>query len=144
MKNQKSTEKLHKTLVEMDVALHKTASTDFRTFVKIIKPDFIFEDWNVTIIEELQNLLFGDTENLMIFAPPRGGKSELSSRLFPAFALGVFSGWTLNGGHNCFEILLGSYSVDLAKEFSASVQTYMDSFAYNRILLIKSGVFVFR
>ena len=130
---EQSKQRLNQVIVEQKLLLENTARSDFRTFVKLIKPEFIFEDGNIIIIEELDNLLFGDVENLMIFAPPRFGKSELSSRLFPAFTLGVFSNWVVNGGQSAFEILLGSYSSTLASEFSASVQTYMELPVYKRI-----------
>ena len=40
--------------------------------------------------EKLQEIAFGDTKRLMVFLPPRHGKSMLVSHYFPAWYLGMF------------------------------------------------------
>ena len=54
---------------------------------------FTFEGYSMqwfhkAICDYLDRLLSGDIKKLMIFVPPQHGKSELSSRRFPAYALG--------------------------------------------------------
>ena len=52
------------------------------------KPDFVTGWFNILIAKELQqfyqDVIDGKQPRLMIFAPPRSGKSELFSRRFPA------------------------------------------------------------
>ena len=40
--------------------------------------------------DKLQEIAFGDTKRLMVFLPPRHGKSMLVSQYFPAWYLGMF------------------------------------------------------
>jgi predicted phage terminase large subunit-like protein len=61
---------------------------------------------------------------LMIFLPPRAGKSELISRRFPAFIL---------GNNPDAKIISCSYSADLASMFNRDVQRIIDSPEYRRI-----------
>lgn len=60
----------------------------------------------------------------MIFVPPQHGKSEILSRNFPAWAFGYDPDLKIVG---C------SYSSDLAKQFSRSIQRIMDSPEYLHI-----------
>lgn len=55
----------------------------------------------------------GRSPRLMIFAPPQHGKSELTSRRFPAWLLGRHPDW---------RIMLASYGADLAEEFSGEAR----------------------
>jgi predicted phage terminase large subunit-like protein len=61
---------------------------------------------------------------LMLFAPPRHGKSELVSRRFPAFAMGQDPD---------LSIIATSYAADLASRMNRDVQRIIDSPAYRRI-----------
>lgn len=55
---------------------------------------------------------------LMLFLPPRAGKSELGSKRFPAWFL---------GHHPELDVIISSYSGDLAEGFSRSVRnSFMD------------------
>lgn len=51
----------------------------------------------------------GRSPRLIICLPPRAGKSELTTKKFPAWALGNNPDW---------EMIIASYSSDLAEEFS--------------------------
>ena len=55
---------------------------------------------------------------LMIMMPPRHGKSELCSRLFPAWMLGI---------HPDAQIILTSYGADLAVRNSRAVREIVES-----------------
>jgi len=61
---------------------------------------------------------------LMITMPPRHGKSQLVSRLFPAFALGRFPDLSFIGT---------SYSAGLADSFSKDIQRIIDSDEYRAV-----------
>ena len=58
---------------------------------------------------------------LMIFAPPRHGKTELVSRRFPAYAF---------GRNPDLQIIAASYAADLASRNNRDVQRIMDANAY--------------
>lgn len=60
----------------------------------------------------------------MIFAPPRHGKSELASRRLPALYLGQ---------HPDREVILTSYSADLASRMNRDVQRTIDSPRYKQL-----------
>jgi len=61
---------------------------------------------------------------LMLFMPPRHGKSELASTQFPAWALGRNPSW---------EIIASSYSASLATSFSRKVRELIRSVKYNSV-----------
>ncbi len=57
----------------------------FREFVAKAKPDYRWYDYGDRIHDRLMDVAEGRLQRLMIFAPPRHGKSELVSRLFSAY-----------------------------------------------------------
>jgi predicted phage terminase large subunit-like protein len=57
----------------------------FREFVARAKPDYRWYDYGERIEARLMDVIEGRLSRLMIFAPPRHGKSELVSRLFSAY-----------------------------------------------------------
>lgn len=61
---------------------------------------------------------------LMVFMPPRHGKSELVSRYFPA--------WTF-GNHPDLSMIAASYASDLASRMNRDVQRIIDSPQYGRV-----------
>lgn len=81
--------------------------------------------WHHRVLgEALDDLIFGETSRLMVFMPPRHGKSELVSRRLPPFFLGNFPQ---------AEVILSSYSADLANRMNGNVQQIMDSPEYKRV-----------
>lgn len=73
------------------------------------------------IAEHLDLVLEGKIKKLMIFMPPQHGKSELSTRSFPAYALGK---------HPQLKLALASYNATLAEQFSNEIQRRMSSDEY--------------
>lgn len=57
----------------------------FRSFVATAKPDYRWYPYGDTIHEILMDVTAGTQKRLIIFAPPRHGKSELISRLYSAY-----------------------------------------------------------
>lgn len=78
-------------------------------FTTQTKSDFVTGWFNILIAKELQqfyqDVIDGKQPRLMIFAPPRSGKSELFSRRFPAWAFGKKPD---------LQMIACSYSADLA------------------------------
>jgi hypothetical protein len=98
---------------------------DFLSFVKYIKKDY-YPSWHHEVLaKELQNFLLDPKlKKMAVFMPPQHGKSELTSRLFPAFALGVNAN---------LKIALASYSSDLANGFNRDIQRNIDQPEYREI-----------
>mgnify|MGYP000925939534 FL=1 len=70
------------------------------------------------IAEKLEGVLNGTIKRLIICMPPRHGKSELASRRFPAFYMGIRSDK---------QIIAASYNSDLSSDFGREVRNIVDS-----------------
>ena len=58
------------------VLLHK--------FIKKVHPNYKFYKFHATLIQQLQKVIDGECDRLILQVPPRTGKSLLSSQLLPA------------------------------------------------------------
>lgn len=76
------------------------------------------------IAEKLEAVERGEIDRLMIFMPPRHGKSELASRKFPARYLGI---------HPHRQIIAASYNSDLATDFGRDVRNLVASAEYGEV-----------
>jgi hypothetical protein len=85
-------------------------------FTVYVKPNYNTNWHHALIAEKLDRIVDGTLKRLMIFMPPRHGKSELSSRKFPAFYL---------GHHPNHEFISASYSGDLAVDFGRDVRNLL-------------------
>ena len=84
--------------------------------------------FNELLFAELDQFLkdaeAGLMPRLMLFAPPRSGKSEAASRRFPAYVLGKHPNWN---------VIACSYSSDLANRMSRDTQRIIDSDRYAEV-----------
>lgn len=98
------------------------ARTSLRDFTLFTNPTYETGWFNELVCVELDQFLLdveaGKSPRLMIFAPPRSGKSELASRRLPAYAMGKYPHWNIIGT---------SYSADLANRMSRDTQRIVDS-----------------
>ncbi|MSS73940.1 MAG: hypothetical protein EXS64_21015 [Candidatus Latescibacteria bacterium] len=76
------------------------------------------------IAERLEAVAEGRITRLMLFLPPRHGKSELASRRFPAWYLGQYPGR---------QIICASYGSELAADFGREVRNLVASPEYGRL-----------
>ena len=90
----------------------------FPEFIRTTNPKYQFFDYVEELIKELEAVERGETTRLMIFMPPRHGKSELVSRLFSA--------WYLLR-HPDRWVGINSYGADLALMMSRASR---DNFVY--------------
>ncbi len=72
----------------------------------------------------LEKVERGEDVRIIIEAPPRHGKSEISTKKFPAWVLGKHPDWP---------IIVGSYSTDLALKFGQDTRDIMYSPFYQKI-----------
>ena len=92
-------------------------------FITYTKLDYDIQWFHKLICDKLDALLDGSLgkNKLMIFVPPQHGKSEISSRRFPAYALGK---------DPSLKIAICSYSQDLASGFNRNIQQIIDDKAF--------------
>lgn len=97
-------------------------------FIFRIMPQYLMGWVHKEICDKLDRFLFdvqeGRSPRLMITMPPRHGKSELASRMFPAYAL---------GRNPDLSIIATSYSADLASRMNRDVQRIIESEEYRAI-----------
>lgn len=94
---------------------------DFTTYTY---PDFSANWHHERLCDALDKMVSGEIKRLMVFMPPRHGKSELGSRRLPAYILGK---------NPEAEIIATSYSADLANDMNRDVQKIMDSDEYREV-----------
>lgn len=114
-------------LLELEKELHKRDARErFPVFLDYLSPSYDRQWFHTLIAEKCQQLLEGNlgTDRLMLFVPPQHGKSEIVSRKFPAWALGV---------NPLMKIVGSSYSADLAQQFSRAIQRAIDSTEYSEV-----------
>lgn len=105
----------------IEAAHRERARREFRYFIQKAKPDYVFNWHHDVLIDALQSLADRQIKRLIVQMPPRHGKSELVSRLFPAWIL----------GRNPEEqIILSSYSLDLASAMNRDCQRIIQTDQY--------------
>jgi predicted phage terminase large subunit-like protein len=93
-------------------------------FAKYSKPDYQINWHHRLLCDYLDRFARREIKRLMVFMPPRHGKSELGSRRLPAF---IF-------GHNPnVSIISTSYSADLASRMNRDVQRIIDCQEYRDV-----------
>lgn len=102
----------------------RRAKRNFAEFPMYINPKYE-QKWFHKVIAQYCQLFFeGVIPKLIITLPPQHGKSELVSRLFPAWALGVDPD---------LKIVLCSYSATLANGFNRAVQRVIGTDEYKTL-----------
>jgi hypothetical protein len=93
-------------------------------YVKYMFPGYDASWHHQLMCEKLEQVEAGTIKRLMIFMPPRHGKSELASVQFPA--------WYLGRNPNK-EIINTSYTADLATDFGRRVRNAIGSDNYKNV-----------
>jgi predicted phage terminase large subunit-like protein len=107
-----------------EILFRRAARQHLIPFTKYTKPTYVADPAHELIARELEAVERGETKRLMLFAPPRIGKSELSTRRFPAFYLGR------NPQKN---VISASYNADFGATFGREVRTIVRSEEYLRL-----------
>jgi predicted phage terminase large subunit-like protein len=100
------------------------AGSDLACFSAIAWPRFELAHHHRLIIDNLEAIERGQIDRLMIFMPPRHGKSLLASQLFPA--------WWL-GRHPDRSVIASSYGQELATDFGRKVRNHVAEPLFTRI-----------
>ena len=98
------------TLAEVRAAL---ARRSLLRFTEYTNPQYQRAQHHAQIAAKLEAVERGEIDRLMIFMPPRHGKSELASKRFPAWCL---------GRDPSRQIIAASYNSDLANDFGRNVR----------------------
>ena len=87
-------------------------------FTKYTLPKYYADPFHHLVAQKLEAVERGEIKRLMLFAPPRHGKSELSTRRFPAYFM------ARNPDKN---IISASYNADFATGFGRNVRDIIKS-----------------
>jgi predicted phage terminase large subunit-like protein len=104
----------------------RQATTDLIQFTVLVKDSepYMPAAHHHLIARKLEAVEAGTIKRLMIFCPPRAGKSEIASRKFPAWYLGK---------HPERQVISASYNNDLASDFGRDVRNLVASRIYQGI-----------
>ena len=91
--------------------------TQLQDFYRLCEPDYILGDWIADLITHLEWMEKTPDAKLMIFAPPRHGKSQTVSRVLPSWLL---------GRNPRAEVMLTASTQDLADEFGRYVRNKLN------------------
>jgi predicted phage terminase large subunit-like protein len=94
------------------------ARRSLAAFTSYTNPDYIHARHQRLLDEKLEQVERGEIDRLMVFMPPRHGKSEKASKRFPAFYL---------GRNPKRQIIAASYNSDLATDFGREVKAIISS-----------------
>ena len=127
----------------------RKARSSLLGFTEYTNPLYVRAQHHAQIAAKLEAVERGEIDRLMIFMPPRHGKSELASKRFPAWCL---------GRDPKRQIIAASYNSDLANDFGRNVRNLVaepefgqvfpgvslatDSAAANRMNTNHGGVYV--
>ena len=112
-------------------ALSEKAYRHFGTYCKHVDRSYLTPDHLKLLHKKLEDVESGKTKRLMIFMPPRHGKSETISRKFPSWYLGR------NPDKN---IIISSYAHQLATSFSREARGYIESRQYKTVFNIATAI----
>lgn len=93
-------------------------------FTQYTLPKYVADPFHYKVAEALERVERGECKRLMIFAPPRHGKSELSTRRFPAWYM------ARNPTKN---IISASYNASFAGDFGYEVRGIITSKEFERL-----------
>ncbi len=113
-----------KVVNELNKVRREKGRTSMLGFVRYTKGDYDAQWFHKLICAYLDKLERGEIKKLMIFIPPQHGKSQLSSRSFPAYVLGK---------NPKTKIAVCSYGGDLSMGFNRDCQNIIDSKEYQEL-----------
>lgn len=116
-------EKVSRTDLRREIA-RELGRRSILEFTRYTKPDYQVNWHHAVISRYLDMFVRGELTRIMVFMPPRHGKSELVSRRLPAYLL---------GRNPDTQIISTSYSADLANAMNRDVQRIIDEPKYREL-----------
>jgi len=100
------------------------ANANFLDFSKYVWPEMIIGEHHRRIAQKLDEVVAGKCKRLMIAMPPRHGKSQMGSYLFPAY---------LMGKNPQSKLIVGSHTAELAQRFGRMIRNLVDDERYKDV-----------
>lgn len=104
-----------------ELVVRYMASKRLSNFARYMKPKMDMFPFHKVYYEVLDRFAHKQIKRLIVSVSPQSGKSEGSSRMLPAFLLGL---------NPDLKIVIGSYNADVAQNFNRDVQKIIQSQAY--------------
>lgn len=104
-----------------ELLFRRQARSNFIDFIKYTYPKYIAEPFHYQLASYLDKVCSGEIRRLMVFAPPQSGKSQQTSRHFPAYYL---------ARHPDHPVILTSYASHLAHNMSRDARTIVEGNEY--------------
>ena len=115
-------------VVQQEIARRVLARRRLLPFVQRLNPRYsagwVHEDICRRLEQFSEDVALGKSPRLMLLMPPRAGKSELASRMFPAWHLGKYPD---------HEVISCAYNVSLAETFSRKVKEALEDPKYQTV-----------
>jgi predicted phage terminase large subunit-like protein len=111
-------------LIEEELIVRELASRTLEDFITYTMPDFAVEQFHRKLFDALERVERGELKRLMVFMPPRSGKSEVISKRFPAWVL---------GRNPKKQVIVASYGADLANEFGRKTKQITQMQEYKNV-----------
>jgi predicted phage terminase large subunit-like protein len=100
------------------------ANSSFLDFCKYVWPEMLVGEHHKRIAAALDRVVSGQCKRLMIAMPPRHGKSQMGSYLFPAY---------LMGKKPDSKLIVGSHTAELAQRFGRMIRNLVEDERYSEI-----------
>lgn len=100
------------------------ARRSFAHFIRYVQPSFLFNWHHLQVIDALERLVRREFTQLVVMMPPRHSKSELVSRLFPAWR------YACNQDE---KVICASYALELSSSMGRDCQKIIMSDAYRAL-----------
>ena len=107
-----------------EIFLQEGARRRLEWFVRYMKPTYQVTPFHASYMRVLEMFAEKKIRNLIVQAAPQHGKSELSSRMLPAYMLGQMPDT---------KIAICSYAATIAKDFNRDVQRLIDNDEYHAV-----------
>ena len=104
--------------------LQEKASNKFLDFCRYVWPEMLVGEHHRIIAEALDRVIAGKCKRLMIAMPPRHGKSQMGSYLFPAY---------LMGRDPRSKLIVASHTAELAQRFGRMIRNLMEDDKYKEL-----------
>ena len=100
------------------------ATSSFLSFCRYVWPEMIVGAHHKKIAAALDRVVSGECKRLMIAMPPRHGKSQMGSYLFPAY---------LMGKKPDSKLIVGSHTAELAQRFGRMIRNLVADEKYKEL-----------
>ena len=100
------------------------ATNCFLDFCRYVWPEMIVGEHHRRIAKALDRVVSGECKRLMIAMPPRHGKSQMGSYLFPAYLMGKMPQ---------SKLIVGSHTAELAQRFGRMIRNLVSEERYKEL-----------